>query len=159
AVSRASLAFNGTEYLFAWTDRHDGTSRVYMASMTPGGAFAGARTITPDPDNAIHPYYMGAFPNPQLALGPTRALIAWLGRSSTGSDLLRYAILDTHLNGILAGPFDVIGQVLVTGAAHVGSSFAVAMQSPDGNSVSIYRFDDTTGEQLGTVAFNNPFGG
>ena len=62
--------------------------------------------------------------------------------------VLRYAIMDTDLNGILQGPFDIgagSGTFLLTSAAHVGSSLPLRGNQGTGNSATVYTINDITG--------------
>ena len=163
-LSFPSMAFNGSRYVLAWSDSHgDGVLRAYVATMTTAGVVSGAHTVTTAAaESAGAPYFSSAYGNVQVAMGPKTAIVAWGGRPPTGDsagyDVLRYAIMDTDLNGVLKGPFDVGrggGPYIITSAAHVGTSFAIARQSSDGANVTVFRVDETTGAILGSAAIAN----
>jgi hypothetical protein len=167
-ASRPAMAYNGSRYVLAWADAHgDNVFRVYVATMTTAGVVSGAHTVTADPNESWIPaYFTGAFANVQVALGSSTAVVAWVSRLTGGPlqgyDVVRWAIMDVDLNGILKGPFDTgagNGPFLVTSAAHVGSTFAIATQNTSGTAPVIYAIDDVSGALKGSATLANGAGG
>lgn len=154
-ASRPDLAWNGSEYVMVWFDRHgDGsTDRIYAATMTAAGASTTPHLL--DPGSALANTTYNTSASPVVAAGPTSTLAAW--RCDSGGWRMCSAVGTKNLSGLTA-PIQVSTTVLQgdgefpVGATHVGSSFIVVTKRDNSSTFDLHRIHETTGATLATLS-------
>jgi hypothetical protein len=166
-ASAPILAWTGTDFAMTWTDSHlSGSynpSNTYVATMSLSGLVTGTHYATTTADGS-GTYYSGANARSVLAVGSSRAVVAWHWGTGTGNTgRTRYVIMDSELTSGFGVPFDLPAGAnsendYPSSAAHVGSSFLLATYHPSSATIQVHRLDDQTGTELGAVEVDSPAG-
>ncbi|MCE7889900.1 MAG: hypothetical protein DYH12_09435 [Sorangiineae bacterium PRO1] len=154
-ASRPDLAWNGSEYVMVWFDRHgdNATDRIYAATMSAAGA--GTTPHLLDPGSALTNTTYTSGSSPVIAAGPSSTLAAW--RCSSNGWRMCSAVGTKNLSGLVA-PIQVSTTVLQgdnefpVGATHVGSSFIVVTKRASNSTFDLHRIHETTGATLATIS-------
>ena len=156
--SNPDVAFDGTNYVVAWSDASDLAMHVYFAQASPagvvqpgvlaGGSAAASVTSAPRyPDSLVHVESSGG-----------NTVVGWTS-SSTGGARPRFVRLDSTSSSVELGPIDLTGAA----AGHVlrdmainGSVLGLLTAKADGETI-VHAVDVKTGTFIASQPFPGTF--
>jgi hypothetical protein len=113
-------AFDGTNYLIAWSDRRTGSFDIRAAQLTPAGGLVNATAAT---SGVPIPSAGGDQTTPAIAFDGSRSLIAWTA-GTAGTPKIYSALVTT--GGAVAGNDTFVGNGSAPAVAFGGGKYVVA---------------------------------